>query len=155
VALRILVFGHWANVERRVRLKVPSADVEDVTADVIYSAVRSAFSGASVGEFVSWLDTITRRRIADYHRARQDPPVAPDFDLVDPSADGLVETQDAIERVLAQLSEAHRAVVLRHVLDGVPAREVAVQLGVGEDNVAQIASRFRRRLRAALGEDER
>ena len=48
----MLVFGHWHNVSRRVALKVPPSAVEDVTADVLVSAIQSAFDGVSAGEFV-------------------------------------------------------------------------------------------------------
>lgn len=167
LALRVLVFGHWDRVVRRVALRVPASDVEAVASDVVFSAVRSAFDGSSVGEFVQWLGTITARRIADFHRGRADaprmvtlagagagaedsPPAQRGIDVADPAQDGLVESSDAVERVLDSLSAVHARAVERHVLAGVPARSVADELGLGEDNVAQIASRFRRRLRAAL-----
>jgi hypothetical protein len=47
VALAVLVYGHWHNVARRVALKVPAAAVEDVTADVLVSALGAAFDGSS------------------------------------------------------------------------------------------------------------
>src|SRR5262245_4995603 len=68
VALAILVYGHWQNVERRVRMKVPANNVDDLTGDIIVDAIASAFEGKSVGEFVSWLNTITQRSIADFYR---------------------------------------------------------------------------------------
>jgi len=158
-AIAILVYGHWRNVERRVAMKIPSQHVEDVTGDVIISAIQSAFDGASVGEFVVWLATITRRRIADFHRrprvetaplggeSRERPGVEP----VAPSEEGSVEIQDAIDRVLARLSEAHRDVVERRVFAQLPSAEVAAGVAsMTVANVDQIASRFRRALRAEL-----
>ena len=67
-ALAILVYGHWRNVERRIQMKLPSAYVEDLTGDVVADAIASAFEGNSVGEFRSWLNTITQRAIADFYR---------------------------------------------------------------------------------------
>ena len=163
VALGILVFGHWANVTRRVALKVPARDVEDVAGEVITSAIRSAFDGVSVGEFHVWLGVITRRRIADYHRAREnDPTIVPlpgggDADeptgpeLAGMSEEGYVEVQDTIERVLARLSDDHRRVVELLVFDGFSAREAAEQVpGMTEANAHQVVSRFRKALRAEL-----
>jgi DNA-directed RNA polymerase specialized sigma24 family protein len=146
-ALSILVYGHWHNVARRVALKVPPAAVEDVTADVLVSAIQSAFDGVSVGEFVVWLRTITARRIADYHR-RPVPQTVPIED-VEPEApsEGVIAVQDAVERVLARLSAEHRRVVERVVFEGRSASEVE---GFSEANVHQIASRFRRALREEL-----
>jgi RNA polymerase sigma factor (sigma-70 family) len=166
LAVRVLVFGHWDRVTRRVALKVAPEDVQPLASDVIYSAIRSAFDGESVGEFVTWLNTITNRRIADHHRRRENVPAVVSIGVgntdgagghiepADVSQDGLVETRDAVERTLASLSEQHARVVERHVIEGVPAREVGAELGVGADNVAQISSRFRRRLREQLTTSE-
>ena len=160
-AIAVLVYGYWPNVERRVRMKVPREHVEDVTADVVASAIQSAFDGTSVGEFRAWLGTITRRRIADYHRrAEKTPatvPLVPDPDEAgtpDPAAaseEGLVETRDVVERVLAGLSDAHRRVVELVVFEARTASQAAQEVpGMREDNVHQIVSRFRRALRRAL-----
>jgi RNA polymerase sigma factor (sigma-70 family) len=166
LAVRVLVFGHWDRVTRRVALKVAPEDVESLASDVIYSAIRSAFDGASVGEFVMWLNTITNRRIADHHRRRENVPAVVSIgaggedsgdgqiEPADVSQEGLVETRDVVERTLASLSEQHAKVVERHVLEGVPAQEVGAEFGVGADNVAQISSRFRRRLREHLSMSE-
>ena len=160
-AIAVLVYGHWSNVERRVRMKVPREHVEDVTADIVASAIPSAFDGTSVGEFRAWLTTITKRRIADHHRrAEKTPPTVPlvsdpdDAGARDPAAaseEGLAETQDAVERVLAGLSDAHRRVVELVVFEGCTASQAAQAVpGMREDNVHQIVSRFRRALRRAL-----
>jgi RNA polymerase sigma factor (sigma-70 family) len=160
-AIAVLVHGHWPNVERRVRMKVPREHVEDVTADVVASAIESAFDGASVGEFRAWLATITKRRVADHHRRAAKTPatvplaVDPDQagapDPVAASQEGLVETRDVVERVLAGLSEPHRRVVELVVFEARTAGQAAQEVpGMREDNVHQIVSRFRRALRRAL-----
>jgi DNA-directed RNA polymerase specialized sigma24 family protein len=153
LALAILVYGHWANVERRIRLKVPEAHVEDLTGDVIADAIASAFDGSSVGEFVSWLSTITRRAIADFYRRGagqmrfEEPAVEPEA----PSEEGAVEVRDAIERVMSTLREDHRRVVDIIVFaDGTAADAARHVPGISTDNAHQIASRFRRAVRAEL-----
>jgi DNA-directed RNA polymerase specialized sigma24 family protein len=147
VALAVLVYGHWHNVARRVALKVPPGAVEDVTSDVLVSAIQSAFDGSSEGEFHVWLRTITARRIADFHR-RPRPATVPleDISVTAPS-DGDVVVADAVERVLARLSAEHRRVVEAVVFEGREASEVD---GFSAANVHQIASRFRRALREEL-----
>jgi len=160
-AIAVLVYGHWRNVERRVRMKIPREHVEDVTADIVASATHSAFGGRSVVEFRAWLATITRRRIADYHRRAKktlatvplvsDPDEAGARDPAAASEDALVETRDVVEGVLARLSEAHRTVVETVVFEGHTASQVAQEVpGMREDNVHQIVSRFRRAVRRAL-----
>jgi DNA-directed RNA polymerase specialized sigma24 family protein len=147
LALAILVYGHWDNVARRVALKVPAAAVEDVTAEVLVSAIQSAFDGESAGEFVVWLRTITARRIADFHRRRAPQSVPLDDVVLEaPDASGLA-VADLIEHVLARLSEGHRRVVELVVFEGVAPSDVD---GVSVANVHQITSRFRRALREEL-----
>jgi RNA polymerase sigma factor (sigma-70 family) len=181
LALRIMVFGHYANVERRVRIKVPTEAVEEVTGDAFVRALKAAFDGDSVGQFVSWLGQITRAAIADYYRrgapkhpggvARPDrlpegPPGSEDVGgrkrgrEVEPATSGeydAVESQLVVDHVLNGLSTAHRRAVELYLFDGwagVDAgRKIGEELGeeLSEANVHQIASRFRRELRAALG----
>jgi RNA polymerase sigma factor (sigma-70 family) len=162
-ALAILVYGHWRNVERRVAMKVPPAEVEDITAQIMISAIRSAFDGQSVGEFAVWLATITQRRIADYFRRRPPTPAllttADDdepgsFEPAVPSEEGAVEVQDAIDRVLTRLGEDHRRVVELLVFEGRSAADAVAEVpGMTEANAHQIVSRFRRALRRQLEGD--
>ena len=152
-ALAILVYGHWPNVERRVRMKLPAHHVEDLTGDIIANAITSAFDGTSVGEFVSWLSTITRREIADFYRrgpGRMDVADAEGPEPAAPSETGEVEVRDAIERVMATLRDDHRAIVDMVVFDDRSAGEAADAAGTSEANVHQIVSRFRRALRGEL-----
>jgi DNA-directed RNA polymerase specialized sigma24 family protein len=154
LALAILTYGHWDSVQRRVRMKVPEADAEDVTAEVIADAIASAFDGTSVGQFLSWLDTITRRAIADFYRrgpGRMRPEELPPTGPIAPSSEGVVEVRDAIERVMARLRPDHRRVVDIVVFeDGAAADAVRELPGRTEANVHQIVSRFRHALRGEL-----
>jgi len=154
LALAIMVYGHWSNVERRIRLKVPEAYVEDLTGDVVADAIASAFDGNSIGEFLSWLSTITRRAIADFYRRgagqmRFEEPPAVDPEA--PSEEGAVEVRDAIDRVVSTLREDHGRVVDIIVFgDGTAADAARDVPGVSVANAHQIVSRFRRALRAEL-----
>jgi RNA polymerase sigma factor (sigma-70 family) len=153
LALAIIVYGHWSNVERRVRLKIPSQHVEDLTGDVIADAITSAFNGTSVGEFRSWLATITQRAIADFYR--RGPGRAKTEEISDdraaPSDEGAVEVRDAIARVLAKLRPDHARVVDIVVFEDGSAADAACEVpGMTEPNVHQIVSRFRRALREEL-----
>jgi RNA polymerase sigma factor (sigma-70 family) len=147
VALAVLVYGHWHNVARRVALKVPPAAVEDVTSDVLVSAIQSAFDGSSEGEFHVWLRTITARRIADFHRRPRPVTVGLDDVVAEAPEEGAVVVADAVERVLGRISAEHRRVVELVVFEGLAASEVE---GVSAANVHQITSRFRRALREEL-----
>lgn len=163
-ALAILVYGHWPNVQRRVALKVPAQWVEDLTDEIVVSAIQSAFDGSSTAEFVVWLQTITARRIADFHRRPASQlrtvPLEPDdserrgVELATPSHEGALEVQDAVARVLARLQPEHRLVIELIVFDDLSAAEAARRVpGMTDNNAHQIVSRFRRALRRELGGD--
>jgi RNA polymerase sigma factor (sigma-70 family) len=165
-ALAILVYGHAANVERRMRLRMPSYAAQDAAHDALVRAIASAFDGTSEGEFHSWLNTITDRTAADWFRRRDRRPSetplpsehAGDDDVwgEEPAAAseaGAVELQLILEGIVAELNPQHRRVIELHVLDGLTAAETCEQIdGMSPDNVAQIASRFRKRLRHTLEE---
>jgi len=164
-AVRILAHGYYAIVENRVRLKVPKEHVADVTHDAITSAMTAAFDGESVGEFRSWLHTITQRRVADFHRSREGRPdtvplpshgdegawgdeIAVEFEGVS------IDAERAIDTAMGELSEVHAEAIDMNVFEDLPAGKVAAQLGLTEQNVHQIKSRFKKRVRELLDEGD-
>jgi len=168
-ALAILIYGHAANVERRMGFKIPRHAVEEAAHEALVSAVASAFDGTSQGEFRSWLNTITDRTAVNWFRRRDRRPqetLLPSEHSGDEevwgeepasaSETGAVELRLILEEVMAELSPDHRRVIELHVLDGLPAAETCEHIdGMSPDNVAQIAFRFRRRLREVLEEANR
>lgn len=155
--LAIAVYGHWERIKFRVARKIPAAEVEDVTAAVVESAVAAAFMGDSPGELHAFMNRITARRIADYHkrkRHRTRPLPEPDEEdgpwgeePSEASEAGAVEARMVIEDLLAELSPDHRRVVELYVIACRSAAETAAQVdGMTEANVHQIGSRFRARL---------
>ena len=145
--------------------------------NVMESAIKSTFSGKVIGEFGSWINTITSRRIADYHRDREgkqpsllDEEHEGDEDLrgaggeTEPET-ALVEYRDAAERVLAERSELHQRVIRLYgpghlgFLDlsgSEVCNEFAGNSGqeMSEANVHQIWRRFKKDLEVALGYEE-
>jgi RNA polymerase sigma factor (sigma-70 family) len=162
--LAILVYGYERDVKRRVSIKVPSHAVDDLAHDALVRAIASAFDRSSVGEFRNWLHTIVDRTVADfYRRAERRPKETPlpsehagedDVWGAEPSLEseaGAVEFRIIVEEVLETFNEKHRLVIELHVFQGFIAAEVCDRItGMSEDNVAQIASRFRAKLRARL-----
>lgn len=167
LALRILVFGHMENVERRVRMKVPGHAVDLVAGKAFESAFIAAFDGTSEGEFHKWLNTIVDRRIADYHRRKRpkEQPLNPTEEegnernqpTVEPDT-GAVEAQSAVDQAMAELNPVHQRVVDLYIFsdDEPGAKQVAERVQseldatMSEANVHQIARRFRVRLRELL-----
>jgi RNA polymerase sigma factor (sigma-70 family) len=176
LALQMLVYGYIDTVAYRVALNLrdsPDHVVEEITGRVVVSAITSAFRGESVGEFRSFMNRIIERRIADYLRTKrvrevplaeehQDEPDVRGATVEAPDETGEVLVQALIDQALAELSEVHRAVVELHVFCAASAKETAevvtrhfpdLQPPMGENNVHQIGSRFRRRMRDLLERD--
>jgi RNA polymerase sigma factor (sigma-70 family) len=165
--LMFLVYGYERDVKRRLSLKVPAHVVDDLAHDALVRAIAAAFDGTSVGEFRSWLHTIVDRTAVDFFRRAERRPketILPSEHEgedgawgAEPATDGeagAVELRIIVEEVLAMLSEKHRLVIELHVFGGLTAGEVCDRIeGMSEDNVAQIATRFRAKLRARLDPD--
>jgi RNA polymerase sigma factor (sigma-70 family) len=163
-ALMFLVYGYERDVKRRLSLRLPAHAVDDVAHDALVRAIAAAFDGTSVGEFRSWLHTIVDRAAVDFYRRAERRPKesilpsehAGDEDVwgAEPSTDseaGAVELRIIVEEVLETFNEKHRLVIELHVFGGLTAGEVCDRIeGMSVDNVAQIASRFRAKLRARL-----
>lgn len=180
VALGVLAFRRLPDVRRRVLLKVPRDDADDVAMEAMASALKSAFAGSSVGEFVNLLHTITDRRVADFHRRRKpaNAPLPEDHEeaeeiwgegAISGDFSSKVDLQSVIEQTMEELSEQHRRVVDLYVFQRDSAKETAAEVNMSsgdaldtdaldtemtEDNVHQIAKRFRDRLKELL-EDAR
>ena len=150
LALGMLAYGYRSRVRARVSMKVPAQDVDDVTDEILAKALFSTFDGSYGGQFGAWMNTITQRAIADYHRRGPGRVKAEPLDERDAAPeDDEVETDDALERALAALNPGHRSVIDLW-LRGYGAQEID---GVSDTNVHQIVSRFRRALRGQLDAD--
>lgn len=176
-ALALLAWGYWNYVCLQVGRLKNAEDEDDVAQQVMESAIKSAFDGRTVGEFVTWLKVIAKRRRADYWRERKRKPDA--VPLPDGSRDdedtlfrpepGVEDETDAVAfreaagRVLELRSETHQLVIRAYGPNeigymGLNARETAahvesVHLGttMSEANVHQIWKRFKTELERELG----
>jgi len=166
-ALMFLVYGYERDVKRRLSIRLPAHAVDDVAHDALVRAIAAAFDGTSVGEFRSWLHTIVDRAAIDFYRRAERRPkesILPSEHVgeeevwgAEPSIDseaGAVELRIIVEEVLETFNEKHRTVIELHVFGGLTADEVCGRIeGMSVDNVAQIASRFRAKLRGRLDPD--
>jgi RNA polymerase sigma factor (sigma-70 family) len=166
-ALMLLVYGYERDVKRRLSLRVPAHAVDDVAHDALVRAIAAAFDGTSIGEFRSWLHTIVDRAAVDFFRRAERRPkesILPSEHIgeddvwgAEPSIRseaGVIELRIIVEEVLETFNEKHRLVIELHVFGGLTAGEVCDRIdGMTVDNVAQIAFRFRAKLRARLDPD--
>jgi len=173
-ALGVLCFRHYDNVKRRVSIRVPWADVEDVAQEVMASSIKSAFDGTAVGQFVNWLNRIVDRRVADYHRRKESRPTEVALPEEHEQAEDIwgeaavvgpeeptIDVERKIDAALPE-SKVHRRVIDIYVFDDQDARTTADRINqefpdldpsMSVDNVQQIASRFRKNLRGMLDEE--
>jgi RNA polymerase sigma factor (sigma-70 family) len=166
-AIQILVYGHRRDIERKVRLKMKEHAIDEVADRALVRAVKSSFDGESVGQFKSWLWTIVSREIADWYelqKRRPDEVALPEEHegneeiwgvsaTVEMDLDAAVDTRRCIDRAMDGLNDQHRRVVELYWLEDANARDTAAQTGETEDNVYQVANRFKRALRKCLEGD--
>lgn len=148
------------------RMLGSSSDADDVVQDV-WLRVSSA-GDDDVENFGGWLTTITSRVCLNILRSRaargeysydEEPPgplIEPEAVTADPA--GEAQLADAVGAalmlVLDRLSPAERVAFVLHDSFDVPFDQIADLLDRSPEAVRQLASRARRRVRAAAGEGE-
>lgn len=182
IASGILAYGMEPTIVAWVRKDMGSRsdeDVEDVVGDVLYSVVHSSFDGKLIGEFGSFLKTITKRRVVDWFRKRErrerDEPLANEHDGeegiwgeqvgVEDDTDA-VAMRDAVDRVLSTRNGMHEKVIRLYGpgyvgFDGLSADETVARINadasddtVTSANVHQIWKRFKTDLAKELELDD-
>lgn len=173
ICLGQLAWRRYDIVHARVLNKVPEEYAEDVVQEIMFSAIDASFDGDFIGQFGSLLNTITQRRIADFHSGRppeHDPLVEENSDDETtwgevPAVEDFTDARDSLailEDALGGLSDRHR-MVIELSMEGYRGKEVADRVTevfpdepeMTEDNVHQIKKRFRKVLeRKLFPEDE-
>lgn len=155
----------WVNrplVIKTVRSKVPESHVEDVAGNVMEAVCAGRFRGRTPGQFRSYMKTIARNKVCDFHRGRQRcPEVSLDQRVEngrEPAADTLEDLANsltdraAVKQALSTLNDTHRRVMELWVEDRrLTGAEVAAQVeGISADNAFQIKRRFKLALEPIL-----
>lgn len=167
VGIYVLVKQRLPMVQGMVARKTPEhlrKDlVDEIFGDICESATRG-FDGDHMGEFVNFIKTVTSRRIADSVRKNKrqikgDSLDSDDEDswgpepagnLGDPESSAIL--RDAMKRVMDRRTEEQQKVILMR-LAGKPSKLVVEHFeGQTVANVDQLYFRFRKDLRAELGE---
>jgi RNA polymerase sigma-70 factor (ECF subfamily) len=165
-----------ARLDRRVAARV---DPSDIVQEALGDAARRLddYLRERPLPFYPWLRQLAWERLVKAHRAhlararrdvrREDPDVLrlPDESVAElaqhlassassPSRHALrVELQRRVRAALALLGETDREVLVLRYLEGLPLREVAAVLGIGESAVKMRHVRALERLRALLAAD--
>jgi RNA polymerase sigma-70 factor, ECF subfamily len=137
-------------VYRRLRSRIPAADLDDLTQDIFIGLMHSLGQFKGQARFSTWLYTIVSRRIADYYRSRQrknDGMLSLD-DTNTPqiaSPEELPEDAALLQGAIGKLPEHYREVLLLRFADDLPFAEIAAQKG---QSLEAIKSLYRRALQA-------
>ena len=134
--------------------KIPPPDVEDVFADVMADFFLYIEKGTPVPYVRGLLNQIGRRRIADYHRAREGAPPSTEFDHETHEHARISDTFDderigevIVNEILEELpSDLHDVAVARFVLD-LSVKDTAAELDLTVDVVKKRSQQARDQLR--------
>jgi DNA-directed RNA polymerase specialized sigma24 family protein len=179
LALQMFVYKQEAMVRGFVagRLdKHGDAVIDQVAGLAFIDAVAAiaAFRGGTPPEARGMVMRIARRRIADFHRKGRVDTVALEWEGEDgeqkslvpgrPGGQGALEAWSLIEQALAERNELHRRVIELFFFDDLSGEQIVKRINrhekpegddpLTEDNVNQIASRFRKRVKKLLEEAE-
>lgn len=142
-----------------------AAEAEDVLQEALYELVNAYRLMQPIEQAGAWLMRVARNRIIDRFRKRQPQPLANARDedaeatlerLLPPVEDGpeaaLVRELllDELERALAELPAAQRAVFVAHELEGADFKELSQRWGVGINTLLARKRYAVLRLRARL-----
>lgn len=129
-----------------------SSDAEDLTQDVLLTALQRIGACREPERFDAWLFAIARNRArrALVRRRLRDVFAGTPPEIAAPSAEGDPAMRRALLAALGELPAHMREVVLLHDLEGYDHAELAGALGITEEASRQTLSRARRKLREAL-----
>ena len=150
-AFESLYARHVKAVYNRVRYVVSDTDVEDVTQEVFFAALRSLHTFRGEARFSTWLRTLTNHKVAEYYRKRSRKKESMQVDLKhaekkgDRSRASDLEDRIALRRALMKLTEKYREVILLRFAEGMQFNEIAQYLG---QNPEATKSLFRRAMAA-------
>ena len=130
---------------------------EELTQQTFVAALRRPESFEGRAEAVTWLIGIARHKLVDHFRgAERDrrhlraveeaPPGSPD------AAWTAASLRDEIGHALDTLPPDQRLALVLHVVDGLPVRAVAAEMGRSEDATESLIRRARSAFRRAYGE---
>lgn len=139
-------------IYRFVSIRVPSSDVEDVTAEIIAKAWRGLPNVAKRSALKSWALKIATHQIADYYRSHKRVPVMP----LEEIPQSLPQESDQSEKwatllsvgeALAKLSPQQVNVIQLRLIEGFSALEAAEILGTTQQAVDSLLYRAKKGFR--------
>ena len=125
---------------------------EDLTHDTFVEMVKSIGKFNNQGKFKNWLYTIAKRQLSSWIKQKYDLPKETLFDnLAQPEENIDPEKQDKavkkVEKLLDQLSETERSIIVLRYLKNYSVKETAQELELSISNVKVTTYRVMKKLR--------
>lgn len=139
-------------IYRFVSIRIPKADVEDVTAEIIVKVWRGLPNMEKKTALKSWALTIANHQIADYYRSNKRAPLitlddAPLTISEQPDQSESWATLLSVKETLAKLSPQQVNVIQLRLIEGFSAGEVAEILGTTQQAVDSLLYRAKKGFR--------
>ncbi|MDA8228102.1 MAG: sigma-70 family RNA polymerase sigma factor [Desulfitobacterium hafniense] len=139
-------------VYRFVKVRIPSNDVDDVTAEIIAKVWRALPKFEEKSNLKTWALRIAYNQIADYYRARKNvPQVSLTEELksiqVESDHSEQLTTLLSVNETLSKLSEPQVAVIQLRLIEGFSAAEVAGIMGTSQQAVDSLLYRAKKSFR--------
>ncbi len=139
-------------VFRFVCLRIPSAEVEDVTAEIMAKVWKSISTFEGRSSLKSWALRIASNYIADFYRSRKEIniiPLSEELQNTQSSHDygDDLATVLSVSHTLAQLTEPQVAVIQLRLIEGFSSTETASILGITQQAVDSLLYRAKKNFR--------
>lgn len=130
------------------------AQVDDLSQEALLAILRGIGGYAGSGEFKAWADRVTARCVfrhlkRERHASPDELEVIAASDAQSPQGESYAIRRQAVERLDRLPHEQRVALVLRYVV-GLSVKEVAEEVGVGEETVRSRLRLGKERLRQSL-----
>ena len=152
------LYNRYLNkVHNRVRARIPTPFVDDVTQEIFIAVMRSLAQFEQRSRFSTWLYTITNRQIADFYRRRNrrhDDQLV-DLDHATNRASEQIyqhergDEQALIQKAMTTLPEHYQEVIFLRFADGLTFNEIAEER---EQTLEAVKSLYRRAIQALRDE---
>jgi len=140
-------------VYRFACLRIPAADVEDVTAEIMAKIWRSLSGFEGRSSLKCWALKIAANYIADFYRGRKKADIISLSEEIQNTSGGRdygeeLATMLAVSSTLAQLTEQQVAVIQLRLVEGFSATETATIMGITQQAVDSLLYRAKKSFRA-------